>query len=153
MRLIARDQPIHPEDAPILAELQLTGMVLPTGDRLFSALFGTYVVQQAAEEMAGLVVDVRRRQIWVDGALLRQPVGPKEFELLVHLAQHVGEVCRTRDMLTLLFPEEQVPDHVGSDQRLDRIVSRLRTALGEQAHDYIVRRPKVGMQLRAGRLQ
>ena len=53
----------------------------------------------------------------------------KEFDLLTHLAEHVGEVVSKRDLLAAVWREP----YGGSDSTIDVHLSWLRRKLGETA--------------------
>ena len=77
--------------------------------------------------VGGLSVDPRTRQVLLDGAEVT--LTPKEFELLLLLAQRVGEVVSKRDILAEVW---QLP-YGGSDKTVDVHLSWLRRKLGETA--------------------
>lgn len=152
-RFIAQELRVHSDDAPIVEELQLTQIVRAMSLNLFSPLFRDHVNEQAIEGLMGVAVDMRRRQVWVDGYLLSRGLGRQEFDLLELLARNAGAVCPTLQIMQALWPDERHVETNSADGRLDGIVNRLRTALGERGRRYIVRHPRVGIQLTAGCLQ
>jgi two-component system, OmpR family, KDP operon response regulator KdpE len=75
----------------------------------------------------GLRIDLRRRRAWLDGQLL--DLTPREFDLLVHLAAHQGDVVAKR---TLMVEVWQAP-YTNTDKTVDVHLSWLRRKLGETA--------------------
>lgn len=74
-----------------------------------------------------LMVDPRRREVHVDGALI--PLREREFDLLAYLAGHVGDVCSRADLLDHVWGY----DFDGDVRTIDTHVRRLREALGPAA--------------------
>ena len=130
-QFIAQQLPLSHPNLEALNDLQLKGMLSGDPPTLFSPLFATYVLQKVQSNISGVVVDPRLRQVWLDGQLLQEPLSPLEFGLLEFLARHTGSVCKRKDVLDALYPEEAF--HGNTDQRLDALLSRLRKALGETA--------------------
>jgi DNA-binding response OmpR family regulator len=77
--------------------------------------------------VGGLTLDLRGREATLDGAQL--DLSRKEFDLLAHLAEHVGEVVSKRDLLAEVWREP----YGGSDSTVDVHLSWLRRKLGESA--------------------
>lgn len=73
-----------------------------------------------------------------------QRLEPKAVELLVYLAQRPGEVMSRDELLTALWPGVIVGDNA-----LTQVVTKLRKALGDTAHEptYIEAIPKRGYRL------
>ena len=151
VRMIAAGPPRRPEDAT-LDRMRLKQIVAGDPPALFSPLFAIYALQHTGSGVPGIVVDPQLRQIWRDGRLIEKSLSPLEFALLEHLARHVGIVCKREDILRDLYHEKELPDI--SDERLDGLVSRLRSTLGEEAHNprYLITHRKVGFQLTTGTL-
>ncbi len=149
-QLTAQQLPLIHPDADALNDLQLKGIVSDDPMTLFSPLFATFVLQKTQVNTSGIVVDPRQRQVWLDGHILQEPLSPLEFGLLEYLARHAGTVCKRKDVLDVLYPEE--PSHGNTDQRLDAILSRLRKALGESAQNprYLMTHRGGGIQLLHG---
>jgi DNA-binding response OmpR family regulator len=77
--------------------------------------------------VGGLRLDAKARTATLDGTAL--DLTPREFDLLLYLAQRTGEVVSKRDLLTDVW---QVP-YGGADKTVDVHLSWLRRKLGETA--------------------
>jgi DNA-binding response OmpR family regulator len=95
--------------------------------------------------VGGLRINAAARQVEVD----EQPVDltPKEFELLLYLAQHAGEVISKRKLLAEVWRQP----YGGSDKTIDVHLSVLRRKLGESATDprFLHTVFRVGVKLQA----
>ena len=78
-----------------------------------------------------LVIDRAAREVQLAGALI--DLSPKEFDLLLLLAERVGEVVSKREMLAEVWRQP----YGGGDRTVDVHLSSLRAKLGESA-----RRPR-----------
>lgn len=74
-----------------------------------------------------LVIDQRGRESSLEGIAL--DLSRKEFDLLAHLASHLGEVISKRELLAEVWREP----YGGSDSTIDVHLSWLRRKLGESA--------------------
>ena len=74
-----------------------------------------------------LVIDRRGRESSLGGVAL--DLSRKEFDLLAHLASHLGEVISKRELLAEVWREP----YGGSDSTIDVHLSWLRRKLGESA--------------------
>lgn len=79
--------------------------------------------------VGGLRIDARARTATLDGADLI--LTPKEFDLLVYLAERPGEVVPRRELLTQVWQQPAS----GTDKTVDVHVSWLRRKLGETARE------------------
>jgi DNA-binding response OmpR family regulator len=79
--------------------------------------------------VAGLSIDVRSREVILDGALIE--LTRKEFDLLLVLARRVGEVVTKKDLLAEVWQMAWG----GSDRTVDVHLSWLRRKLGETAKE------------------
>lgn len=79
--------------------------------------------------VGGLTLEVRSREVTLDGALLE--LTRKEFDLLMVLARRVGEVVTKRDLLAEVWQLAWG----GSDRTVDVHLSWLRRKLGETAKE------------------
>ena len=97
----------------------------------------------ATIEVGGLIIDPAGREASLDGAPLE--LSRKEFDLLTHLADRVGEVVSKRDLLAEVWREP----YGGSDSTIDVHLSWLRRKLGETAAEprYLVTVRGVGVKL------
>jgi DNA-binding response OmpR family regulator len=77
--------------------------------------------------VGGLEIDVAARRATLDGAALE--LSPREFDLLRHLAERVGDVVTKRELLTEVWQQPWG----GSDKTVDVHLSWLRRKLGESA--------------------
>lgn len=94
-------------------------------------------------EVGDLSIDTAGREARLDGALLE--LSRKEFDLLAHLAEHVGEVVSKRELLAEVWREP----YGGSDSTIDVHLSWLRRKLGETAAEprYLITVRGVGVKL------
>lgn len=79
--------------------------------------------------VAGLRIDVAAREAKLDDRLL--DLSPKEFDLLLALAERVGEVVSKRELLAQVWREPWG----GSERTVDVHLSWLRRKLGESASE------------------
>ena len=95
--------------------------------------------------VGGLEIDVPARRTRLDGREV--DLTPKEFDLLVHLAERPGEVVSKKDLLAEVWQQPWG----GSDKTVDVHLSWLRRKLGESAADprYLVSVRGVGIRLTA----
>jgi len=91
----------------------------------------------------GLVIDARARTATLDGATL--DLSPKEFDLLLFLAERPGEVVSKRELLAKVW---NLP-YGGADKTVDVHLHWLRRKLGETAEQpvYLHRVRGVGVKL------
>lgn len=81
----------------------------------------------AALEIGGLRIDVGSREVTLDGRVLE--LSRREFDLLRHLAERVGQVVTKRDLLAEVWQQP----YGGGDKTVDVHLSWLRRRLGETA--------------------
>ncbi|MFS3130588.1 response regulator transcription factor [Nocardioides sp. Bht2] len=95
--------------------------------------------------VGGLRIDIRGRHATLDGA--RIDLSPREFDLLLHLAEHAGDVVTKRELLTQVWQQPWG----GSEKTVDVHLSWLRRKLGETADDprYLTTVRGVGVRLSA----
>ena len=95
--------------------------------------------------VGGLTIDPRTRQVSLDG--LPIDLSRKEFDLLLVLAQHSGEVVTKRELLADVWRQT----YGGGDRTVDVHLSWLRRKLGETAADprYLHSVRGVGVRLAA----
>ena len=93
--------------------------------------------------VGGLVIDARARTASRDGVPLE--LSPKEFDLLLYLAQHSGEVVAKRELLAKVWNQP----YGGADRTVDVHLHWLRRKLGETAEEpvYLHRVRGVGVKL------
>ncbi len=77
--------------------------------------------------VGGLEIDVAARRATLDGTSL--DLSPREFDLLVHLAERAGDVVTKRELLSEVWQQAWG----GSDKTVDVHLSWLRRKLGETA--------------------
>ena len=78
-------------------------------------------------ELGGLRIDRARHEVTLDGRLLELP--PREYDLLVALAENAGSVVKREKLMDLVWGE----DWFGTTKTLDVHVATLRSHLGEDA--------------------
>jgi DNA-binding response OmpR family regulator len=86
-------------------------------------------VEEASIERPGLLVDVRRRRVEVDGGEIQ--LTPLEFEILQVLAREPGVVLARDELMERIWGYR---DHAGG-RVVDSHVARLRRKLGEDGND------------------
>ena len=74
-----------------------------------------------------LIINIAARSVTVQGAPIS--LSGNEFDLLVHLASHAGEIQSRENLFKDLFRRE----YDGMDRMLDIRISRLRRKLGDEA--------------------
>jgi two-component system OmpR family response regulator/two-component system response regulator RstA len=74
-----------------------------------------------------LTINVASRAVHLDGQAIL--LSGNEFDLLVHLASHAGEIQSRETLFKDLFKRE----YDGTDRLLDIRISRLRRKLGDEA--------------------
>jgi two-component system KDP operon response regulator KdpE len=79
--------------------------------------------------VGGLRIDAAARTVILDGSPVE--LTPREFDLLLHLAQRAGQVVTKRELLSEVW---QVP-YGGADKTVDVHLSWLRRKLGETAQE------------------
>jgi len=94
-------------------------------------------------EIGGLSIDAAGRSASLDGKPLM--LSPKEFDLLVYLAEHLGQVVTKRTLAAEVWNQP----YGGSDKTFDVHVHWLRRKLGETADHpkYLHRVRGVGVKL------
>ena len=78
-------------------------------------------------ELGRLRVSETAREVWLDGEAV--PLTTQEFELLLVLARHAGEVLSRERLFRML----RGIDYDGMDRSIDARISRLRRKLGDNA--------------------
>ncbi len=78
----------------------------------------------SATQDSELVVDVKSREVWVQGEKLEPPLSRKEFDVLHLLFQKRGEACSKDEIASVGWPE-RVDGAVG-DQEIEQSIRRLR---------------------------
>ncbi len=93
--------------------------------------------------VGGLVIDARARTAVLDGVAL--DLSPKEFDLLLYLAQRPGEVIAKRELLSEVWNQP----YGGADKTVDVHLHWLRRKMGETADAprYLHRVRGVGVKL------
>lgn len=140
------------QEGASLHELQLKEILTATSPpELYAPIFASYVQQQASDEASGITVDLRQRQVLVDGQPLQGSLSPLEFSLLEHLARRAGQVCRREEILAALYPNEHLEVN---DERIDTLLRRLREALGEDGRNprHLFTHRSLGIRLAHGRV-
>lgn len=91
-------------------------------------------------------IDLENRQVFVSGREVR--LTPKEFEVLVYLAQHPGAVVVHRRLLSAVWGDCSAEQ----SQYLHVFVGRLRKKLGPEGEDsrYIITEPWIGYRFEPG---
>ncbi|MGW6131116.1 response regulator transcription factor [Cellulomonas sp. NPDC055163] len=97
----------------------------------------------AAVAVGGLVIDARARTAVLDGITLE--LSPKEFDLLLYLAERAGEVVSKRELLAKVWNQP----YGGADKTVDVHLHWLRKKLGETAEHprYVHRVRGVGVKV------
>lgn len=132
----------HCNGAPLTGEV-----ILRDGDTVQIALAQQFVflisdaTMPLTEDGAAtgcLRLDLRSRQVWINGRVVDPPLSALQFHVLQVLYEHAGQVVNRQQLVVEAWGEEQA---VGvSDQALDALLRRLRDRIAEidPAHPYIV---------------
>jgi len=91
-----------------------------------SAVARNRTSDDAANELAGVIVDISRKRIVIDDEVA--PVTFKEFELLQYLVIHKGETISRAEIIRSLWRADDVD--IPNDRTIDVHVRRLRSKLG-----------------------
>lgn len=122
-------------------------VVLQDGDTVQIALAQQFVfltsdatvpLSDFEEHPGRLRLDMRSRQVWVNGQLIDPPLSALQFQVLSVLHENDGQVINRQRLVGDAWGEEQA---VGvSDQALDALLRRLRDRIAEidPSHPYIV---------------
>jgi two-component system, OmpR family, response regulator len=78
-------------------------------------------------QFGGLAINISSRAVHLDGQSV--PLSGNEFDLLVYLASHAGQIQSREALFKDLFKRE----YDGTDRMLDIRISRLRRKLGDEA--------------------
>lgn len=81
-------------------------------------------------EFPALAIDIDRREVWVSGEAI--PMAPKEFDLLVYLAQHPGRAFSRDELLRDVW---EYAHHL-EGRTVDEHVRRIRTKVEAKSHPY-----------------
>ena len=111
--------------------------------RLRAILRRRQPARAALVSAAGIVVDRARRTAHADGRDLR--LSTREFDLLAHLVEHAGTVCRRQELLDAVWGHA----FYGDENNLEVYVGYLRRKLGDQGHRRIQTVRGVGYRLAA----
>lgn len=135
--LLARRHRQEPEAQALLARLATAPAALPLFRRLGRELSAMPVDQQGLPPVpiappdgtmrrqyrfAGCVVDVERRELWVDGR--RHTVAPKPFDVLVHLVRNRHRMVTRDELLDTVWNEA-----AGSPEVIAQAIAKIRQAL------------------------
>jgi DNA-binding winged helix-turn-helix (wHTH) protein len=107
----------------------------------------TMPLEAATARNGGLMLDMRSRQVWVQGRQMSPPLSAPQFHLLWKLYENSGSVVTRQDLIVAVWGDEQSAGV--SEQALDALIRRLRDRLAEvdPAHTYIVTVRGHGMRL------
>lgn len=94
-----------------------------------------------------LILDMRSRQVWIQGTQMTPPLSASQFHLLWKLYENSGSVVSRQELINAVWGNEQSAGV--SDQALDALIRRLRDRLAEidPSHAYIVTVRGHGMRL------
>jgi DNA-binding winged helix-turn-helix (wHTH) protein len=135
--LLARRRGQEPEAQTLLARLATAPAALPLYRRLGRELSAMPVDPQGLPQLpsvppngmmrreyrfAGCVVDVERRELWVDGR--RHTIAPKPFDVLVHLVRNRHRVVTRDELLDSVWDEAG-----GSPEVIAQAIAKIRQAM------------------------
>jgi DNA-binding winged helix-turn-helix (wHTH) protein len=135
--LVARRRMQEPEAQVLLARLASAPAALPLFRRLGQELTTTSVDEQGVPptpvsppngvmrrqyRFANCVLDVERRELWVDGR--RQALAPKSFDVLVHLYRNRHRVVAQNELLDAVWGEA-----AGSLEVVAQAITKIRQVL------------------------
>jgi DNA-binding response OmpR family regulator len=84
-------------------------------------------VERKVLQFGRLAINIASRAVHLDGHSV--PLSGNEFDLLVYLASHAGQIQSREALFKDLFKRE----YDGTDRMLDIRISRLRRKLGDEA--------------------
>ncbi len=95
-------------------------------------------LEEKAEPLAGLTVDVGGRRVFVNGQPVDPPLSPAQFRLLTLLWRAQGDVVSREDIIRYVWADEEAAGV--TEQALDALVRRLRERLAgyDPDHVYVV---------------
>ncbi len=121
-----------------LASLRQKGYVLD--ESIFSSAFRDFILQQEArkpvsaqEEHAGLQLDRKAGDVWVNGVCVTPPLTNLEYKLLLCLDDNASCICDKYDIVEAIWSTDYV-DTV-DDTRIAKLVSRLRNRVEPDRHN------------------
>ena len=135
--LLARRRQQEPEAQALLARLATAPAALPLFRRLGRELSAMPVDPRGMPQLpsappnsmmrreyrfAGCVVDVERRELWVDGR--RHTIAPKPFDVLVHLVRNRHRVVTRDELLDTVWNEA-----AGSPEVIAQAIAKIRQAM------------------------
>lgn len=114
---------------------------------IFITSDATLPLQESEHLQGKLQLDVRSRQVWVNGKLVDPPLSAMQFHILQILYNKQGQVVSRQELVNEAWGEEQA---VGvSDQALDALLRRLRDRILETdpSQQYIITLRGHGLRL------
>ncbi|MFO7586384.1 MAG: FHA domain-containing protein [Anaerolineales bacterium] len=107
----------------------------------------TMPLEAATPRNGRLILDMRSRQVWVQGRQMSPPLSAPQFHLLWKLYENAGSVVTRQELIVAVWGDEQSAGV--SEQALDALIRRLRDRLAEvdPAHAYIITVRGHGMRL------
>jgi DNA-binding winged helix-turn-helix (wHTH) protein len=135
--LLARRRRQEPEMQALLERLATAPAALPLFRRLGRELSAMPVDQQGLPpapiaptdgtmrrqyRFAGCVIDVERRELWVDGR--RHTIAPKPFDVLVHLVRNRHRLVTRDELLDTVWKEAS-----GSPEVIAQAIAKIRQAM------------------------
>ncbi len=94
---------------------------------------------------SGVCVDVSTGRVYVNGEEIDTALSNLEFQALVYLARHSGEIVSKDELANSVYPEEY---YEGDDQRISALIYRLRSAVETQKpYQYILTLRKRGFRV------
>jgi hypothetical protein len=114
---------------PVIGEILLSdGALIQIGDiRLRFHDPAATATHPSVEPARGAIwVDPAARQVWLRGELLKPPLSPKQFDLMLLLWQRAGEAVSKDEIAAAIWSEEGGEVY---DYQVDKLVSRLRDRL------------------------
>ena len=121
--------PDHSEQQITLSESQLEALAARIAEKIVANI-GAAPITMAHEivVLGSLKVDLTAHQAFVGDTLIH--LKPREFALLVALAQNAGRVLTREQLLALAWPE---PEAIESLRTVDIHIARIRLQLGTAA--------------------
>ena len=128
-------------DAKTVTYLENSGLLTRETNgsmRIFSPIFSAYVKQQQDSAATGIVLHPQSGLVLRSGMPLDEELTPLEFRLLSFFMDHTGEICEKNDLITHIWPDDQLQEGI-RDDRLAQLVRRLRSKveMNGTSHTYI----------------
>ncbi len=108
--------------------LEMKGLIILDQDDppvIFCKIFKQFINERLASPSRGITIDLAKAMVSIDGRIISE-LTKLELSVLSYLFEKRGDVCTRDELITYLYPGEQVAEFGISDNRLDTLIGRLR---------------------------